>query len=129
MRATFPLALLACLPLACAREKTPEQQAVAEIEKMGGFVHRDEKSPGKPVESISFWKPERNYKVTDEGLVQLKHFPGLRLLDLADTRVTDLGLAHLGGLSELRWLVIRSTKVSGKGLAHLKGLTKLEFLD
>ncbi len=56
-----------------ARANDDQAQAVAEIEKMGGTVAVDEKSPGKPVIGVDF----------------------------SDAKVTDVGLANLKGLTQL----------------------------
>jgi hypothetical protein len=142
---------------------TPEQVAsldpavrgpIAEIQKLGGTVAIDQRSPGKPIvwlvlsgtkvtdvglehlkgltqlQSLNL----RGTKVTDAGLVHLKGLTQLRELDLARSRtilpdVTDAGLVHLKGLNQLQTLNLWGTKVSDDGLKHLKGLRQLQMLD
>ena len=58
---------------------------IAEIEKFGGSVAVDEKSPDKPVLEVYL----RETKVTDAGLACLQGLNRLRSLNLAATRVTD----------------------------------------
>jgi hypothetical protein len=142
---------------------TPEQVAsldpavrgpIAEIQKLGGTVAIDQRSPGKPIvwlvlsgtkvtdvglehlkgltqlQSLNL----RGTKVTDAGLVHLKGLTQLRELDLARSitilpDVTDAGLVHLKGLNQLQTLNLWGTKVSDDGLKHLKGLRQLQMLD
>jgi hypothetical protein len=94
-----------------------------------------------------------NTKLTDDGLVHLKHLPTLTQLHLEDislngpgldhiqrpecirdldfTRSTidDRGLAHVSRFTNLRRLSLWDTSVSDAGLRHLKGCKKLESLD
>src|SRR4051812_19205096 len=51
-------------------------------------------------------------KVTDAGLVHLKRFTRLELLDLSDTKVTDSGLVHLKGLTGLIELDLGKTRIT-----------------
>jgi hypothetical protein len=66
-----------------------QAKAIAEVEKLGGEVAFDEKSPGKPVIEVTLANP----KVTDTELANLRAFTKLERLDLTDAReVTDAGL-------------------------------------
>ena len=60
---------LSLAPVLCwaAEPKADEAKAIAEIEKLGGKVTRDEKSPGKPVIEVDL----SDSKVTDAGLERL----------------------------------------------------------
>jgi WD40 repeat protein/Leucine-rich repeat (LRR) protein len=58
--------------------------------------------------------------LTDEDLVELKGFLGLRVLNLSRTRVTDAGLEHLAGFKNLVALYLAETAVTDKGVAKLK---------
>ena len=63
------LALVACIAgrgASLAAEQASEEEAVAEIQKLGGKVARDENRPGKPVVSVKFAGPQ----VTDAMLEQ-----------------------------------------------------------
>ena len=81
-----------------AEPNAEEAKAIADIEKVGGHFTVDEKSPGKPVKSVSLF----GNKVTDAALEHLKGLPQLQRLDLLNTHVTDSGLFYLRGMTELR---------------------------
>jgi hypothetical protein len=121
-------ALLTCgvivSPDAQARDGD-EDKAVAEIQKVGGKVERDEKAEGKPVTNV-------NLSITqaaDGDLAPLEKLPKLQRLSLNNTKVTDAGLEHLKGLANLQKLYLVDTKVGDAGLEHLKGLTSLQVLS
>ena len=152
-RIIFPLLTLglSLAPVLCwaAEPNADQAKAIAEIEKLGGKVFQDEKSPGKPVIYVDL----ENSKVTDAGLKHLtafmrlqalilssnqvtdeglKHLSGLTKLEslkLGNTRVTDAGLEYLRGMKELQGLDLSYTKVTDAGLEHLKGLSQIQFLD
>ncbi len=141
---------LSLAPVLClaAEPNADKAKAIAEIEKLGGKVTIDEKSPGKPVIGVSFCDRKvtdaglkclkgltslhtlilRGTKVTDEGLSQLKGMTTLQSLNLGYTHVTDEGLAHLKGLINLQVLILGNTKLTNAGLGHLKGLSNLHTL-
>lgn len=98
-----------------------EEQAIAEIERLGGQCKSDEKGQ---VLFVSLSGP----KVTNAELEHLKGLTGLRALSLANTQVTDTGLEHVRELTNLRGLQFYEERVTDAGLEHLKGLTKLENL-
>jgi hypothetical protein len=122
------------------------EQAIAEIQKAGGKVERDEKDPGKPVVVVNFATTPaaddalanlkgfdklqkltlNGTKITDAGLEHLKGLTGLQKLYLVDTAITDAGLERLKGLTGLRILSLVGTQVTDAGLEHLKGLTNLQ---
>ncbi len=109
-----------------AEPNADEANTVAEIEKLGGKVIRDEKSPGGPVISVDLQRT----KVTDADLVHLDGLTQLKSLDLSQTKVTDAGLLHLKGLPHLLDLKLDLTpKITDAGLVHLKELTELQKLD
>ena len=132
-----------------AEANAEQAKAIAEIEKLGGNVTVDEKSPGKPVISVDLQRT----KVTDEGmecltnlnqltslnltatnvtnagLANLEVLSQLQQLFLNDTKVTDAGLDHLKNLNQLHKLHLRNTEVTDAGLVHIKGLTQLKWLD
>ncbi len=142
------LATLICVavaPTAQSQTEADRQKAVAEIEKSGGKVGRDEAVPDKPVVAVNFGVTQvadagleplkafpklksvilNNTKVTDAGLDQLKPLAGLEKLYLVDTAITDAGLERLKGLTKLRVLSLVGTKVTDAGLDHLKGMADL----
>ena len=71
---------------------TPER-VVAEIEKLGGRIIRDEAPRTARVVSVDL----SGCDVTDDILAQLKVLTSLELLDLSSTRVEDSGLAASQG--------------------------------
>ncbi len=91
-RILFPLLMLALSPapvVSWAAEPNEDQaKAIAEIEKLGGKVTVDEKSPGKPAISVDLTGPQ----VTDTALIHLKGLTNLQSLELWHTKVTDAGL-------------------------------------
>lgn len=70
----------------------------------------------------------RNPRVTDKTLENIKSTRSLEELDLGLTGVTDQGLAKISGLDRLRHLEIYNDNLSGSGLAHLTRLGNLTDL-
>lgn len=102
-------------------EATPlQQQAVAEIRKLGGEV----KGPEDMAVRLTWTGPE----VADDGLVHVKELTGLRYLNLSGTAVTDAGLEHLEGLTGLHFLDLSNTQITDAGLVYLQGMTELQYL-
>jgi Leucine-rich repeat (LRR) protein len=89
-------------------------QAIAEIERLGGFIETERAGPD--------WL--RNF-VDDEGMVG---FDRVVNVGLSGTQITEFGLVQLGGLTELQTLRLEGTQVTDAGLEHIKGLTKLQIL-
>ena len=98
-----------------------EEQAVAELKKLGGSCQVNAKGQ-------VWWVTLVGPKVTDAGLKHLKGLSNLRHLGLG-SQVTDAGLKHLKGLTKLRELYLSGTQVTDAGLEHLKGLTGLNHLN
>jgi hypothetical protein len=98
-----------------------EEQAIAEIETMGGRCDFDEKGQ---LLQVTLKGPE----VTDSGLKHLKGLTNFKALVLDKTRVTDAGLERLNGLTNLKGLALIRTPFTDAGLEHLKGLTNLRHL-
>lgn len=123
----IPLACLSAVMLlsATATRAQDADKAIAEIQKLGGKVDRDEKAEGKPVTVVNFGTTQ----VGDEALANLKGFTKLQKLTLNGTKITDAGLEQLKGLESLKKLYLVDTKVSDAGLAHLKELKNLEILS
>ncbi len=101
-----------------AEPNADQAKAIAEIEKLGGKVTVDEKSPGKPVIGVDL----EFTKVTDAGLARIKDLPQLQSLNLSGTKVTDVGLEHLKGLTRLQTLYLWGTHVTDAEMEHLKGV-------
>src|SRR5262245_6748620 len=66
---------------------TDEEKALETVRKLGGTWTVDEKAPGRPVVSVSFF----DSRVTDDGLKELKNLKGLQELTLWGTAITDDG--------------------------------------
>jgi len=64
---------------------------IAEIEKLGGEVEYDEKSPERPIVAVGVYGTE----VTDAHVVHLKGLTSLQSLYLGNTQVTDAGVNEL----------------------------------
>jgi hypothetical protein len=101
-----------------------QEQAIAQIKKLGGRVHVLEQQLGKPVAGV--WSLNR---FADRDVALLRGLATLIVLDLSESRVTDKGLARLKGLTSLQHLDLRETRVTDKGLQVLKGLVTLRLLD
>jgi hypothetical protein len=67
-------------------------------------------------------------KVTDEGLKQLSEVLTLESLVLSGTEITDAGLQRISALVDLKELDLSLTLVSDDGLPRLTGLKALEEL-
>jgi len=118
--------LMICGPKVCAQSQNSEQErAIARIEKLGGKVEVDDKSPGKPVIKVDL----HGTKVTDDDLKHLKALTQLQKLNLGWTDVGDAGLEQLKGLTELQTLVLGNTKVTDATLRQVKGLTNVDYLN
>jgi hypothetical protein len=83
--------------------------------------------PGGPFQVFAV-SLNRNVRVTDAGLANLKPLTNLRTLELGYTHVTDAGLAHLKTLTGLQYLSLVWTPVGDAGLAHLETLPNLSLL-
>jgi hypothetical protein len=120
---------LACLlllsPIAGCQQQTAEEQAAADIERLGGSVRKDGQLPGMPVITVSLVQS----RVSDGELTVLKRFPQLRNLDLRNTKITDKGLEHLEGLTKLQELRLDWTPITDDGLIHLEDLKELRKLS
>src|SRR5262249_33433054 len=66
---------------------SPQEQAIAEVERWGGQVRVDERDPLRPVVEVSFLNP----KLTDQGLKCLSRLTRLQSLNLDNTWVRDAG--------------------------------------
>ncbi len=96
---------LAVVALGWAAESNPGQaKAVAEIEKLGGKITIDEKSPNKAVIGVDFGHTQ----VSDAGLVHLEGLTRLQSLYLVGTVVNSWGRDSVG------------TKVTDEGVTRLQ---------
>ncbi len=108
-----------------AEANMDQANAIAEIEKTGGKLTVDEKTPGKPVISVDFG----GNNVTNAELAYLQGMTELKSLNLMGTKITDVGLARLKGLTKLQSLNLAGTEVEDEGLGHLKGSLQLQSLN
>jgi Leucine-rich repeat (LRR) protein len=111
--------------IAGCQQKTPEERAIAEVERLEGDVKKDGRLPGMPVIAVILTRS----RVTDGELQVVKSFPQLRSLDLRETRISDGGLDHLKNLKKLQELYLDRTQITDKGLARLEGLKELRKLS
>lgn len=102
-----------------------EAAAIAKVERLGGKVELDEKTPEHSVVKVYL----HSTGVKDTDLVVLKEFTHLRNLFLGKTRITDAGLEHLQGLAKLQTLSLNSTPITDAGLKPLAGLNGLQTLN
>jgi hypothetical protein len=131
------------------REAHIQRDAVAAIEKAGGWVRYDwEWRNGNSIPGGQPWAPGRLVDLigvdyfghvvavwfwpslgTDGTLVHVGRLTRLQMLFVSSPSVRGVGLAHLKGLANLSGLDLSGSEVSDVGLAHLKGLTSLSHLD
>ena len=104
---------------------SPQNRAIAEIQKWGGKFEVDSKRPDGPVIKVFL----RSTKINNAGLALLDALPQIQGLDLEGSRITDAGLAHVKGLADLQRLSLINTDVTDAGLVHLAGLRELRSLD
>ena len=118
--------LVATISASCINEKkSAEEIAVFEIDKLGGYVTIDEKSPTKSAIGVEL----RDIKIGNPTLRYVEALTDLQFLYLGHTRITDSGLVRLQGLKSLQFLDLQGTNVTDAGLKHLKGLTNLRWLQ
>ena len=102
-----------------------DSQAIAEIEKLGGTVIRDDHDPLRPASAVYLQK-QKEPRAALEVVQRLKQ---LRKLDLYCANVTDADMQYLNGLTQLETLVVAGCKFTDVALANLRGMNKLETLD
>ena len=104
-----------------------EDAAVKLVEKAGGSVTRNEKTPGKPVIAVKL-------KMANVGDVELKVIAGLKHLvelnlNINGKPLTAAGLKELNGLKELKLLELAVSGVKDGDYKELGELTQLEVLN
>jgi len=133
-----------------------QKEAVAAIQKLGGFVKYDfqkdlnnvvNKPGGVFDPNAKLNAPDklrdklgddffqfvvfvslRNTATMDDDLKQLKKLEFVETIDLTDTKITGAGLAHLSRLRFISALCVHKTSVDDKGLEHLKDLARMRQL-
>jgi hypothetical protein len=110
-----------------ARTQRETAKAIAEAQRvtkkfreLGGSVTIDDKSPSRPVISVSF----TSTSVTDAVLEHVTGLTQLQTLEVINYQVTDAGLVHLTGLTRLQTVRLLLVKVTDAGLVHVKGLNQ-----
>lgn len=112
-------------------------QAIAEIERLGGWIEGERVGPdwlreivGDEVMLVddNVNVSLSNTSITDAGLVHLSELTNLQELWLDGTQVTDAGLVQIKGQTTLLGLYLSNTQVTDAGLVHLKRLTNLNSL-
>lgn len=119
-----PLALLLLIPLLLAGcSSTPEEQALAMIEGVGGTVRSDAQGH---VISIDLSETP----VRDNTLAAIAVFPHVQTINCTNAgNITGSGLAGLRGLSQLETLYLVHTQVDDAGLNHIRHLKSLKTLQ
>jgi hypothetical protein len=125
-----------------------EKHAVALIRERGGKIHRDSRSPRRPIVKVDFSGSRidaatlgglsaladlkilclGHTNVRDENLLHLQELKGLTELALYETAITDAGLQHIKCLTSLEKLHLGHTRITDAGLDSLKGLVHLRYL-
>jgi Leucine-rich repeat (LRR) protein len=110
---------------AAAGEKGNEQeQAVAAIKQMKGYVVYDRQRPGKPVTEVHLFEG----KTAGIGLAPLAKLPEIEWIGLHLSDISEADLEHLKGLTKLRRLGLADVKLTDAGLKRIEDLTTLEIL-
>jgi hypothetical protein len=113
---------------AATNQQIDEQRGIAAIKKLGGTETLGRTEPDAPayVQQIDL---RRNKQINDADLISLRHFQGLRELELASSQVTDAGLGVLRGLTNLQVLKLAGTRITDTGLRELAELKNLRTLE
>ncbi len=108
--------------MGCAQ--TPEQQAAAAVERLGGKLKYVGQGAERTVTEVDLSRTP----VADADLEQLRPLVRLQALNLSGTAIGDRGLAALRDVGSLKKLNLTLTKISNAGLTNLAGLPELEEL-
>jgi len=147
------LALLSLAGIVPAKTRSPKDDLIAQVNRLGGKVEFDETRSDKPIIKIDLHSTQvtgndlallvkakkelkelryldlRLTQIDDSGVAHLKDLTSLQTLNLFRTDLSDTGLAHIRKLTQLQTLLIGGTKVTDAGLVHLKRLSKLKKLS
>lgn len=120
----IPLALLLVITsLLAGCSTTPEEDALAMIEGIGGSVRAD--AQGNVISIDLSETPVR-----DSMLSAIAVFPHVQTINCTNAdNITGSGLAALRGLSKLETLYLVHTQVDDAGLRHIRHLTSLKTLQ
>ena len=114
-RIMLPLLLgLSLAPVVCcAGELDDQTKAIAEIEKLGGTVNRDAKSPGKAVSEAPL-RASTAPRSSERRAEPVNALTGLRELLLTNAEFTESRLEHLKGMTQFGCVLhLYNTKVRG----------------
>ena len=119
--------LASVLTARSAEDGAEQKAAIAEIEKLGGRIERDEtvKEKDKPIVAITLSTTQAG----DDALDRLKAFDHLKKLSLNSTKITNAGLERLKSIPTLEKLYLVDAKIDDAGLDHLKELKHLRVLS
>ena len=127
----YRLALLLLLSLSLvhpvcwsAEADAGQAKAVAKIDKLGGNISIDERSPDRPVIGVDL----EGTSVTDAELACIKYLPHVETLNLSETKLTAAGLENLRDLPQLQSLNLSGVKMTAAGLDRLRSLPRLKTL-
>jgi hypothetical protein len=121
----FFCALLVTSGLWAAEEKNAAQEeAVAAIQKMKGFVVTDKNRPGKPVTQVHLYAG----KTAGIGLAPLEKLPEIEWIGLHDSDISEAELDHLKGLTKLRRLGLAHLRLDDASLKRIEDMTTIEIL-
>lgn len=102
-----------------------KEEAIAEVERLGGEVRIDGEKDDQPVWAVEF----KEAKIRNDDLRLLASFPTLEVLVLSDTPIDDEGLTHVVGCKKLKELDLSRTKITDRGLVRVANLAALEKLS
>ena len=103
------------------------QDPVAQLERAGAKLTRDDTPPGNPVVGVALAGVTR--KVSDDDLLPLASLPAVKGLSLFGCdNVTAAGSKRVAALERLQKLGLSNTALDDAALDELKGLTELREL-
>ncbi len=115
-----------------------EQQAIEEIERLGGTAaDKNTLSPYRSRSEDVYFKRVRlidfsDTQIGDEDLghvLAMAGFEKLEGIDLTNTHISDTGLKYLGGLPQLSYVEVANTHITDAGLESLQELPELFSLN
>jgi len=115
--AVFLVTLIALLPgdpIQSPPAELGSDEAIAEIQRLGGQVDMGRTNPNVPVRSISVIRGER---FDDRAMALLRKFPQLQRVWIHGANISDAGMAYLADLKDLRSLSLDHCPITDAGLA------------
>jgi Leucine-rich repeat (LRR) protein len=117
-------AAIAVLTITGASVSAQQEEAIAAIKQMKGFVVLDAKRPGKPVTEVHLYAG----KTAGIGLAPLAKLPEIEWIGLHLSDITEADLDHLKGLTKLKRLGLADLKFGDDALKRIENFTTLEKL-